>query len=139
MGKKTDATIKAMNAKLGELNKTCLNLAKLAEAMEKNNSDWDRHASEIARLPDYTQHPVAKARELIWGKGREMRKRLQDDMNAFNNDLSDFRKFVKKKEASKNPFKSKKSLPLAKQAIDEFAASSAMFNAVFVEAGQVFR
>lgn len=139
MGKKTDATIKALNGKLGDLNKTCMNLAKLAEAMAKNDNDWDKHRAEMSRLPDYTQHPVAKARELIWTKGREMRERLKNDMNAFNNDLGDFRKFVKKKEASKNPFKSKKSLPLAKKAIDEFAASSQMFNEVFTEAGRVFR
>lgn len=140
MGKKTDKYIKDISAASEKCIRTCKTLQQLSELMDKNGDKWtDQVKREMVQLGDWEKHPVAIERAKIWEKGMQLKRQLQDEANAMGHALSDFRKFIQKKEKSKNPFKSKKSLPAAKEMIKLFESVQGEFRTVISKMGSAFR
>jgi hypothetical protein len=140
MGKKTDKFIKDISSSSEQCIRICGSLQKLSLIMEQNDDKWtDKVKDEMRQLGDWEKHPVAIERAKIWEKGMQLRRELQTDVNALGSSLSDFKKFIAKKEKSKNPFRSKKSLPAAKEMIKLFEGVQGELRSVWSRMGEVFR
>lgn len=140
MGKKTDKFIQDISAASEQCIRTSGMLQKLSEAMDANGDKWTpKVEEEMRQLGDWEKHPVAIERAKIWSKGMELRKQLRQEVNTINHSLSDFKKYIQKKEKSKNPFKSKKSLPAAKEMIGMFEKVQSEFEVVLTKMGSAFR
>lgn len=140
MGKKTDKFIQDISAASEKCIRTSGILQKLSEAMDANGDKWtSKVEAEMRQIGDWEKHPVAIERAKIWDKGMELRKQLRDEVNAINHSLGDFKKYIAKKEKSKNPFKGKKSLPLAKEMIGMFDNVQKEFEVVLTKMGSAFR
>ena len=117
MGKKTDAQLKALSEKGDACSKTANLLLHVLQAWPVVDKEWDKWEPEFIKLPNWEDHPYAKKRIAIWQKGKDLSAKLKVDIDALNKAVVDFRGYVAKKEKSKNPFKSKNSLPSSKETI----------------------
>src|SRR5579875_2831597 len=117
MGKKTDAQLKSVGEKGDACHKTAVSLLKVLEAWPAVDKEWDRWEDEMRKLPNWEDHPYAKKRIAVWQMGKDLAGKLKSEINALNMAVADFKSFIDKKEKSKNPFKSKNSLPSSKQTI----------------------
>jgi len=120
MGKKTDAQLKALSDKSDICVKTANSLLKVLEAWPALDQEWDKWEGEMVKLPNWEDHPYAKKRIAVWQMGKDLSAKLKGEINALNMALADFKAFIAKKEKSKNPFKSKNSLPSSKQTIKDY-------------------
>jgi len=116
VGKKTDAFLKGLSAKGEACAQTAASLTKVLAVWPAIDKEWDKWEPEMIQLPNWEDHPYAKKRIEVWQMGKDLAAKLKNDTNALNNALDDFRRFVHDKEKAKT-FKSKTSLPSAKQAI----------------------
>lgn len=114
MGKKSDAQLKAISEKSDACIKTGNTLLKVLQVWPPLNAEWDKWEPEMLKLPDYEKHPYIIKRYAVWEKGKELSGQLRSEMQALTHAVDDFRNYLAKKEKSKNPFKSKASLPGSK-------------------------
>jgi len=117
MGKKTDAQLKALSAKGDACAKTANSLLNVLKAWPAVDKEWDKWEPEFAKLSNWEDHPYAKKRIAVWQMGKDLSAKLKNEIHALNMDLATFKGYVTKKEKSKNPFKSKNSLPSSKETI----------------------
>jgi hypothetical protein len=155
MGKKTEAFTNDVKA----LSQTCQTifdalLLQLTEyqksvvKLEAAQNEWEARRREMEQTGEkgYSQEPLYKKMNSIWsGKGmdRNHGMHLADKLRQAASDLSKklvvFKAFIDKKARSKNPFKSKKSLPGALATISEYEGVVAMMNSAADEIYQAFR
>ena len=128
MGKKTDAFIKKLTDQTDVCNATSVNLLKIIQVWPALDAEWDKWEHEMVLLSNWEDHPYGKKRAAVWTKGRELAARLRQEANALSDINSEFNQYILKKEKSKNPFKSKKSVPAAKAAIKAFFNSAQKLN-----------
>jgi hypothetical protein len=162
MGKKTDKYMSDLSA-LGNTCKGRLqDLVQIAMAMDKNGVLWDKVAfpysnyynklhgqgmttdDQKAKDPNFKKlaeayEKVQAERDGIWAQGKQQCRVLQDDLNKMNTVLGDFARFVDKKAKSKNPFKSKKSLPVAQETVKKYQAFHATGQKAVQQISQGFR
>ncbi len=117
MGKKTDAQLKALSEKGEACAKTANSLMNVLKAWPAVDKEWDKWEPEMVKLPNWEDRPYAKKRIAVWQMGKDLSAKLKNEIHALNMALADFKAFVTKKEKSKNPFKSKNSLPSSKESI----------------------
>jgi hypothetical protein len=140
MGKKTDKFIQDISAASEKCMRTCGILEKLSKAMDENGDKWtSKVEAEMRQLGDWEKHPVAIERDKIWQKGKDLRQQLRNEVNEIYHSIGDFKKYIAKKEKSKNPFKSKKSLPAAKEMVGMFDKVQGEFETVLTKMGSAFR
>lgn len=120
MGKKTDKMLKAVSDRSDACTQTSNLLLQLVEVWGGVQKDWDKYEPEMLKLKNWEDHPYAKKRIAIWEKGKGLAARLKGEIHQLNMALSEFRQFLQKKEKSKNPFKSKNSLPGAKAMVKSY-------------------
>src|SRR5690606_25230462 len=76
----------------------------------------DKWEHELIQDLDWEKnHPYGKRRIAAWEKGKAGRAKLRNDVNQLYHAIQDFDEYLTKKEKSKNPFKSKKSVPAARK------------------------
>ena len=117
MGKKTDAQLKGLGEKGDACARTANSLLNVLKAWPPVDKEWDKWEPEMIKLPNWEDHPYAKKRIAIWQMGKDLSARLKNEIHVLNMAVVEFRTFVAKKEKSKNPFKSKTSLPSSKDTI----------------------
>lgn len=117
MGKKTDAQLKALREKGDACAKTANLLLHVLQAWPAVDKEWDKWEPEMVKLSNWEDHPYAKKRIAIWQKGKDLSAKLKNETHVLNMAVADFKGYVTKKEKSKNPFKSKNSLPSSKETI----------------------
>jgi hypothetical protein len=140
MGKKTDALLKAVSDASDKATTTSNTLLQMFGIWEGIQDEWDKWEAELRRDPNWeTNHAYGKRRTAVWQKGKDLRAKLEGDINALNQALGAFRTYLQKKEKSKNPFKSKKSLPGAKAMLKVYDGVMTDYNAVVRESGHLFR
>jgi len=115
MGKKTDKYLGDMQAIAGDCANMLTNLIAETKTMAKLISDMH---SVAWGSPQEAQ--MQTLREACWDRGVDLLNRLKTRLKDFDLTLSPFRTYITKKEKSKNPFKSKKSIPAAKAAIQAY-------------------
>jgi len=139
MGKKTDKFIQEISSASENCIRTCGTLQKLSDAMDENGDKWtDKVEAEMCQLGDWEKHAVAIERAKIWQKGKDLRQQLKNEINSIDDSIGDFKKFIAKKEKSKNPFRGKKSLPAAKDMISMFEGVKKEFDTVLEKMGRAF-
>lgn len=155
MGKKTEAFTNDVKA----ASQTCQKLfddlllhlteyQKSAVKLEAAQNDWETRRLEMERNGErgYSQEPLYRTMHSIWqGKsmdrnhGMHLADKLRQAANQLSSKLAVFQAFIDKKSKSKNPFKSKKSLPGAKATVAEYQNVVAMMTATANEVDQAFR
>jgi hypothetical protein len=114
MGKKTDKFTSDLTKFGDECEGILTKLVQAGDEMAANSDEWDKYRSNY-NDPGFEK--VRTDREEIWERGMQLCRDLHDAAHKLNLVLSEFRTYIQKKEKSKNPFKSKKSLPAAKDTI----------------------
>ena len=129
MSDKSDACTRTANTLLG--------LFGAWEAIEK---EWPKYEDELRKDLNWeTNHPYGKRRVAAWQKGIDLRNQLKADVHQLNMALVGFRTPVQKKEKSKNPFKSKASLPGAKAMLKTYDGVMKDYNGIIEASGHLFR
>jgi hypothetical protein len=139
MGKKTDAQLKALSEKGDACAKTANNLVNVLKAWPAVDKEWDKWEPEMLKLPDWEDHPYAKKRSAVWQLGHDLSAKLKNEIHVLNVAVFDFRGFVTKKEKSKNPFKSKNSLPSSKATIQMYDKALQNLTELAKNGGDTFR
>jgi hypothetical protein len=140
MGKKTDALLKSVSDKSDACLRTAGALINHFGEWKKIQDEWDKWEDELARdLKWETNHPYGKRRIAAWQKGIDLRVKLKGEVNDLNKVLGEFRAFLAKKEKSKNPFKSKTSLPGAKAMLKSYEPVVSEFDQILSMSGKLFR
>jgi hypothetical protein len=140
MGKRTDTLLKAVSDASDKATMTSGTLLQLFTIWEGIQDEWDKWEHELVKDLNWeTNHPYGKRRVAVWQKGKDLREKLRADVHELNMALGAFRTFLQKKEKSKNPFKSKKSLPGAKAMLKTYDGIMNDYNTVIRDAGTLFR
>ncbi|MDT8342871.1 MAG: hypothetical protein RQ752_00440 [Thermohalobaculum sp.] len=121
MGKTIDKFLKDIDAKADSCQKTSANFKLICEAWTTCQADWDKYEPEMLKLKNWEDHPYAKKRIAVWEKGKSLSADLLKNANEMNTIISGFNVYISKREKSKNPFRSKKSLPAARGMIDTYS------------------
>jgi hypothetical protein len=114
MGKKTDKFMSDLIKAGDDCEDLLTQLVHVHEEMLANNAEWDKNVSN-PNSPAFKK--VQTDREQIFDRGKPLCDKLQAALNNLSPVLSAFRTYIDKKAKSKNPFKSKKSLPAAQDTI----------------------
>ena len=139
MGKKTDAQLKALSDKGDVCAKTANNLLNVLKAWPAVDKEWDKWEPEMIKLPNWEDHPYAKKRIAVWQMGHDLSAKLKNEIHVLNMAVADFKAYVAKKEKSKNPFKSKNSLPSSKETIKMYDRALQNLTDLAQNGGRTFR
>jgi hypothetical protein len=139
MGKKTDAQLKTLSEKGDACAQTANNLLHVLQAWPVVDKEWSKWEPEMIKLSNWEDHPYAKKRAAIWQKGKDLSAKLKNEIHVLNMAMADFKGYVTKKEKSKNPFKSKNSLPSSKETIKLYDKVLQDLNELAQNGGSVFR
>ncbi len=140
MGKKTDKFIADLQKMGDACEGSITEMSQLAVQMDANGQQWDKYSgaylthfnrlysqgikdiAEMLKDAEFKRayepfHSVEVEREQVWTAGKKAKFKLGNDLSAMSRVISEFSRYIDKKSKSKNPFKSKKSLPAAKETL----------------------
>ncbi|MCL5779327.1 hypothetical protein M1105_20480 [Limibaculum sp. FT325] len=138
MGRKIEKFIKDVETKASKCHETSKRLEGVCKAWEIYQSQWDKYEPEMVKLANWEDHPYAKKRIAVWERGKNLAAQLRKEAYTMNDAVSDFNLYIAKREKSKNPFRSKKSLPAAREMIVNYSDVAENYVKLAIQGGHIF-